>query len=474
MKEELGSQWAKISKFLTGRSGLCVFMYRKPVLYSQSQLNYHIDNAVKNRWHLINRYSSSAKNSKRAAKNVKRLSAELSTKLLVSKSATSEKDYAAETVEQITTGNVSTPLKAIPLGSLDLGEKVLKKRVHSEGTDLSETSNTAEENDVDSVLDSTGTLDLAFLYHTHNDHSHDVEPFFKPPSSALPVPACVNIWEKPATASVEFVVPKPYLGHKYKKLRTLQSPAFSINVVSTQSSTKATTSTSGLTFSPAKKDALSATSHVGKRPCTLLIDNVQDKKQFFNAASPALKSKLVGLGFEHQWIDDFLSADSNPNSSSSESPFSENLKSLSIIHDEQDGAAHGGFPSLSLPYCNGRRQRATNLSISKYQAADRSLMLLDVDVDDETDEFSGLSISEQSFCFSPTPLSICELTQPTKSSRPGSSSKNRLLSFPSFSTTPIFRFPDNKLSSSLVPSPVKGYLTIKSSGNPEKENVPEN
>eukprot|EP01035_Chromulina_nebulosa_P034108 gene34108-45730_t len=69
MKEELGSQWAKISTFLIGRS----------------------DNAVKNRWHLINRYANSAKYSKRVTKNVKVLSAELSKKLLVSKSASSEK-----------------------------------------------------------------------------------------------------------------------------------------------------------------------------------------------------------------------------------------------------------------------------------------------------------------------------------------------------------------------------------------------
>eukprot|EP01036_Dinobryon_divergens_P023971 gene23971-32375_t len=435
MKEELGSQWAKISTFLIGRS----------------------DNAVKNRWHLINRYANSAKYSKRVTKNVKVLSAELSKKLLVSKSASSEKVYSAANTEQIATSDASSSLKAIPL---ERGEKVLKKRVHREVTDFSETSNTTGV--VDSAFDA---LNLAFLYHAHNEHAHDAEPNFKPPSCELTVPASVNIWEKPAAAPVEFAVPKPYLGHKYKKLRILHSPTFSSNA-SKQVSTETTASISGLAFSPTKKDA---TYHGGKRPCTLLIDNGQDKKQFFNTASPALKSKLVGLGFEHQWIDDFLSADSNPNSSSAESPFSENLKSLSIIHDEQDGVAHDCFPSVSLPYCNGRRQRAANVSLSQYHAADRSLMLLDVD--DETDEFSGLSISEQSFCFSPTPLSICELTQPMKSSRPGSSSKARPLNFPTFSTTPIFRFPTGKLFSSSAPSPVKGCLP---SGISEKENIPDN
>ena len=433
---------------------------------------------MKNRWHLINRYSTSTKNSNKPSKNVKHLSAELNTKLLASKSVTAAKGNG-EANEKIFARDTIPSLNTISVDASDLGEKVLRKRIYCDVSDLisgdMDISHLVEERD---VVDSIGTLDLASLYHTHYDHCHDFETNYNPSSNALSVPANVSIWERSVAPAAEFAAarsPKPFMGHKYKKLRILHLPVSNNSNDCKQLTTSTTTSaTTTSTNSPDEKDA----AEVEKKPFARLMDNNdRERKQLFNTATPVVKAKVATRGFEHQWIDDFLSSDSNPASSSAESPFSENLKSMSIIHDEQqEGAAHG-FPSLSLPSCNGKKQRNANLTLSKYQAADRSLMLLDINVDDEADEFSGLSISEQSFCFSPTPLSICELTHPLKSSRPGSAAaknNNRLLSFPIFSSSPIFRFPVSKLFSSSAPSPVNANVTIESSRISEKENLPDN
>ena len=161
-----------------------------------------------------------------------------------------------------------------------------------------------------------------------------------------------------------------------------------------------------------------------------------------------MSPRLSASSGEHQWIDDFLTADTSNSKSSAESPFSENLRSISMsmslsmsmTQDETQGV----YPSPFLLSGKGKgadrgtgtakvmgtiSSRFSGMQLPTTSIVEKSVdsdgfMLLDIgeDMEDNYNSLHSLSMMYQSrsdhrgglpsFSFSPTPLSIGKIDHP--------------------------------------------------------------